>query len=258
MGTNNTYIHSCTKLLFLQRSPVQFSKSPLKSTFPTCGTWAAAPLHPIPVPGLQRRGQERLQCGRPRSAPPPAPRDGRPAQQRRPRSGPSPAATGGDLHAPGRPRRGGTFPGTQPSLDSPTRPANKRDAAEVLLCRCRLPPQPPAGATAAAPTPFLVEVWRRDTPPPLPRPRPCPCPCPGPSPALPRPGPSLGRRWPVAGALGAVRSGRTHPLPRRTVSSSSSSRAPPRPIQRGAGLPQASMSVKGLSLARVVSGEAGK
>lgn len=50
----------------------------------------------------------------------------------------------------------------------------------------------------------------------------------------------------------------THPLPRRTVSSNSSSRAPRQRLQRDAGTPQASMGVRALSRPRLCSGEAGE
>lgn len=73
-------------------------------------------------------------------------------------------------------REGRAFPCTELSLDSPTRSANKRDAAEVSLCRCRLPPQPPAGAVATAPGLFFFffEVSRRVALPLLPSPSPSP------------------------------------------------------------------------------------
>lgn len=51
---------------------------------------------------------------------------------------------------------------------------------------------------------------------------------------------------------------RTHPLPRRTVSSNSSSRAPRQRLQRDAGTPHASMGVRALSRRRLCSGEAGE
>lgn len=50
---------------------------------------------------------------------------------------------------------GRAYPGTELSPDSPTRPESKWDAAEVLLCWCRLLPQPPAGVAVGTPVPVL-------------------------------------------------------------------------------------------------------
>lgn len=135
------------------------------------------------------------------------------------------------------------------SPGSPTRTANKWDAAEVLLCRCQLPPRPPAGAAVGAQAPCwaFFEVW-------LPRS----------TSSSPSPSPSRGAMsssGDPAGACWRCRCGGsrcTHLLPSRTVNSSSSSRAPRRRLQRGAGPPHASMSGKALSRPRVFSGEAGE